>query len=41
MEMGRSSRIGVQLILTDDGDSVRQVLLTGLAVAVLQGTLAA
>lgn len=40
VEMGRSSHIGVAVTLDGSGKSVRQVLLSGTAVSVLQGTIA-
>lgn len=38
VEMGRSSQIGVKVALDDSGRSVKQVFLSGTAVAVMQGT---
>lgn len=40
VEMGRSSHIGVEVTLDGSGKSVQQVLLSGTAVSVMQGTVA-
>ncbi|MCJ1461869.1 hypothetical protein MMC07_000468 [Pseudocyphellaria aurata] len=40
VEMGRSSHIGVKVTLDGSGKAVKQVLLSGTAVSVLQGTVA-
>lgn len=40
VEIGRGSKLVVKVILADDGNSVKQVLLTGSAVTVMQGSLA-
>lgn len=38
VEIGRGSKLIVKVVLTDDGNSVKQVLLTGSAVTVMQGS---
>lgn len=38
VEIGRDSKLVVKVVLTDDGNSVKQVLLTGSAVTVMQGS---
>lgn len=40
VEMGRSSHIGVEVTLDGSGKSVKQVMLSGTSVTVLQGTIA-
>lgn len=40
VEIGRGSKLVVKVVLADDGNSVKQVLLTGSAVTVMQGSLA-
>lgn len=39
VEIGRGSKLIVKVVLADDGNSVKQVFLTGSAVTVLQGSL--
>lgn len=38
VEISRGSKLVVKVVLTDDGNSVKQVLLTGSAVTVMQGS---